>query len=193
MTTGYKNTAVGAYAGDDISTGHTNTVIGHDAGGNITTGFNTTCIGYDADAASATGGNEVVLGNSSITALRCATQSISSLSDKRDKTDIVDLPIGIDFVNKLKPVKFKWDIRNVKADNPHQGTTRAGFIAQDFKELQENEDATFLDLTFEVNPEKLEAKQNNLIPVLVKAMQDLSAKNDELAAEIASLKTQINN
>jgi len=43
------------------------------------------------------------------------------------------------------------------------------------------------------NPDKLEAKQEHLVPVLVKAVQELSAKNDELAAEIASLKSQINN
>ena len=34
--------------------------------------------------------NTVVLGNSSITALRCQVQTISSLSDERDKTNIVD-------------------------------------------------------------------------------------------------------
>ena len=36
-------------------------------------------------------------------------------------------------------------------------------------------------------------KYERLVPVLVNAVKELSAKNDELAAEIASLKTQINN
>ena len=38
--------------------------------------------------------------------------SISAVSDERDKTDIVDLPVGLDPVNSLRPVKFaigrKW-------------------------------------------------------------------------------------
>ena len=58
------------------------------------------------------------------------------------------------------------------------------FIAQDFKELQEDENVTFLDLTLEGNPEKLEAKQSNLIPVLVKAIQELSAKVEELESKL---------
>ena len=119
--------------GNDGSAGCKNTCLGSYAGDNITTGANNIVIGYGADANSATGSNEITLGNDSISALRCQVNSISALSDKRDKTDIVDLPVGIDFVNKLKPVKFKWDIRNADADNPHQGTTRAGFIAQDSK------------------------------------------------------------
>ena len=181
------NTVIGYEAGDFIqgsggTDGCKNTCLGAYAGDNITTGANNTAIGYGADVNSATGSNEITLGNGNISALRCQVQSISSLSDRRDKTDIVDLPVGIDFVNKLKPVKFKWDIRNADADNPHQGTTRAGFIAQDFKELQEDENATFLDLTLEGNPEKLEAKQSNLIPVLVKAIQELSAEVEALKA-----------
>ena len=49
------------------------------------------------------------------------------------------------------------------------------------------------DVNSENNPDKMEAKQGNLIPVLVQAIKELSAKNDALAAEVASLKTQINN
>ena len=37
------------------------------------------------------------------------------------------------------------------------------------------------------NPDKLEAKQEHLIPVLVQAIKDLSAKNDALEARIKTL------
>ena len=36
------------------------------------------------------------------------------------------------------------------------------------------------DLVMDENPDKLEAKQGKLIPVLVKAIQELSAKVDKL-------------
>ena len=39
----------------------------------------------------------------------------------------------------------------------------------------------------EEDPNKLTARQGNLIPVLVKALQELSTKNDALAARIATL------
>ena len=39
------------------------------------------------------------------------------------------------------------------------------------------------------NPDKLEAKQEHLIPVLVQAIKDLSAKNDALEARIAALES----
>ena len=37
------------------------------------------------------------------------------------------------------------------------------------------------------NPDKLEAKQGNLIPVLVKAIQELSTKNTALETRVAAL------
>jgi hypothetical protein len=41
-----------------------------------------------------------------------------------------------------------------------------------------------LDLVYESNPERLEAKYGNLIPVLTKAIQELSAKVAELEAKV---------
>ena len=115
--------------------------------------------------------------------LRCADTSISSLSDRRDKTDIVDLPVGLQFLNKLRPVKFKWDTR--EGLPAKDGTIRAGFIAQELQEAQLGSE--YLNLVMDSNPDKLEAKQGKLIPVLVKAIQELSAKNDALEARLATL------
>ena len=103
--------------------------------------------------------------------LRCNQTSISSLSDKRDKTDIIDIPVGLEFINSIRPVKFKWQRREPDATD---GKVRAGFIAQELEEAQKNCD--YLDLIMDNNPDKLEAKQGNLLPVMVKAIQELSAK-----------------
>jgi hypothetical protein len=45
-----------------------------------------------------------------------------------------------------------------------------------------------LDLVSEVNPEKLEARYANLLPVIVKAIQEESAMKDK---EIADLKESV--
>ena len=46
----------------------------------------------------------------SITDIYCADTSISS-SDQRDKTDITDFTHGLDWINKLTPVTYRWDKR----------------------------------------------------------------------------------
>ena len=104
---------------------------------------------------------------------------ISSLSDKRDKKNITDLLEGIDFINKLRPVKFEWATR--EGLSAKDGKIRAGFIAQELQEAQTGSE--YLDLVMDENPDKLEAKQGKLIPVLVKAIQELSAKVKELESK----------
>ena len=180
------NTGVGWEALCNLKsyTSDKNTAIGHKAGENIQTGSNNTCIGAGSAASSATVSNEITLGDSNIVTLRCNDTSISSLSDRRDKTDIVDLPAGLEFLNTLRPVKFKWQTRD---GNGKDGLTRAGFIAQDLQSAQTNHG--YLDLVMDNNPDKLEAKQEHLIPVLVQAIKDLSTKNDALEARIASLES----
>jgi len=176
MTTSNHCTAIGRNALFS-TTGGQNTAVGKDAGNFTTTGSNNSSFGFDAKPSSATANNEVTLGNGSVSTLRCNQTSISSLSDKRDKTDIINLPLGLEFLNTLRPVKFKWQRREPDATD---GTVRAGFIAQELQAAQGDND--FLDLVMDNNPDKLEAKQGNLIPVLVKAIQELSAKVTALEA-----------
>ena len=165
-------------SGEYITTGFRNTTVGRLAGGNIATGSYNIMLGYNAEP-SGTAVGQCVLGDSNIATLRCNTQSISSLSDRRDKTDIVDLPVGLDFINTLQPRKFKWETRE---GNIKDGLTRTGFIAQEVKESQK--ESEYLDLVFDENPEVLEVKQTNLIPILVQAIKDLSAENTELKSRL---------
>ena len=183
---GNYNTAVG-YQSMILLKGFTaanNSAFGRQAGDNITTGSNNTCIGAGSDASSATVSNEITLGDTNISTLRCNVQTISSLSDARDKTDIVDIPTGLDFLNDLRPVKFKWQTRD---GNGKDGSISAGFLAQDLQKIQKDSSAEFLNLVMDNNPDRLEAREGQLIPVLVKAIQELSAKNDALEARIKTL------
>ena len=177
LTTATYTTLVGTHAGYDITTGTHNTCIGSYAGYNITTGANNTCLGKNAETSSSTASGEFVLGDTSVSTLRCNTSTISSLSDGRDKTEVEDLPLGLDFINTLRPVKFKWDTRD---GNIKDGTYDAGFIAQDLQSAQSTSDAEYLNMVMDNNPDRLEAAYGQLIPVLVQAIKDLKSEIETL-------------
>ena len=180
---GDDNTAVGHAALQSI-TGHTannNTAIGQNAGFGMTGSENCIFIGRASTGSTPTATNEITLGNSFNTVLRCAVTTITSLSDARDKKEITELSAGLNFVKTLKPVEFVWDDRD---ENGRHDIKDFGFIAQDLKKSQEDAElAETLKLVYESNPEKLEASYGKLIPILVKAIQDLSAKVEALEAQ----------
>jgi hypothetical protein len=180
-TSGYNNTGIGNSALTNNTTGTYNTALGFSSGGNVTTGYNLTLIGYDAQPTFGSSQNEITLGNFQISKLRCNVQSITSLSDKRDKTNIRDLTLGLDFISKLKPRQFNWDKRDWYDNKISDGSKMeekltAGFIAQELDEVQISDNADWLNLVTKENPEKWEATYGNLIPVIVKAIQELKRK-----------------
>jgi hypothetical protein len=173
LTSGDDNTALGVGA-LQLTTGNNNVGLGRNAGSTNTTGTNNVFIGNGCSGSSITATNEITLGNSSHTVIRAAVTSITSLSDARDKKDIEELPVGLEFIKNLKPVSFVW---NERAENGKHDIKDFGFIAQDLKKSQEDVNlADTLKLVYEENPEKLEASYGKLIPILVKAIQDLTAK-----------------
>jgi trimeric autotransporter adhesin len=190
-TTGWQNTAVGHHS-LNFNTGNYNTALGYNSGSSVTTGFNLTLIGIDANPSSSTAGNQITLGNGFVTSLRCNVTTITSLSDARDKKNIKDLSLGLDFITKLKPRQFNWDKRewydeNISDGSKMQEAPTAGFIAQELDEAQTNADAEWLNLVLKDNPEKWEATAGNLLPVMVKAIQELKAENDELKERLEKL------
>ena len=175
---GTGSTAIGFEAGNNFpNTGSNNVYLGYRAGNNITSGSSNTILGSGATASSATVSNEVTLGNSSVTTLRCQVTSITALSDARDKKDVEDANIGLDFINDLRPVKFVWDTR----DGAKKDIKEVGFIAQELDEVQQKHGVEdHLQLVLKNNPDKLEASQGKLIPILVQAIKDLKKEIDEL-------------
>ena len=181
-TEGDDNVAVGHNAGQYVSSGDNNVFLGASAGNNTTTGDNNIAIGFLAQPASGTTSNTITLGNSSITTLRCQVTSITALSDKRDKANIKQSTYGLNVINKLNPVTFDWNMR----DGGKVGDKDLGFIAQ---ELQEVDDEN-LNLVYDENPDKLEATYGRLIPVMTKAIQELSEKIEKLESRIQTLENQ---
>ena len=167
-------TAFGKGALGTIDTGANCTGVGNNAGSNLTSGSNSMCLGNGSTASSGSASNEITLGNTSIATIRAQVTSITAISDARDKKDIVDLPVGLDFVNSLRPRRFTWNMR----DGGKVGIQDFGFIAQELKESQGDKD--WMALVYDSDPERLEASAGRLIPVLVKAIQELSAEVDRL-------------
>ena len=168
-----------------------NTAIGVGAGGTTyRSGSNNTILGYDADTSAASVSNEFTLGNSSVATLRCAVTSITSLSDARDKTDIKDLSYGVDFIKSLTPREFTWnnrpEIRVVRdeegnetekeIESKNKGKKDFGFVAQEVQAL----DNDTLRLIYNSNPEKLEMSYGKLVPILVQAVKELTARLEAL-------------
>lgn len=111
-----------------------------------------------------------------------ATGAAGSLSDRRHKDDITPLAMdGLETVAKLNPVSFTW--KDVK-DKGMEGT-QFGFIAQEVEEVipemvmtQDDEDQTKA------------MKNDMLLPVLVKAIQELKAENEQLRARLDAVEAK---
>ena len=107
-----------------------------------------------------------------------ATNGTIQTSDKNEKENILTSDLGLDFINKLKPISFKF-----------KGKTRThyGLIAQDIETLitdlgkTTNEFAPLIKETIEDGTERYGLRYTELLSPLIKAIQELSA-------EVAALK-----
>jgi len=141
-----------------------NVAIGYEAGASIYSGDYNTIIGHEAVSSA---DNQYYLNNCTVLG-----------------NAIEDLPYGLSFINDLRPVKFTWNRRDGSmGDRPE-----IGFIAQELYDVELDHSSTTLTrLVSWENPEKLEARPMATYPILVKAVQELSAKCDALEARIAAL------
>jgi len=122
-STGIANTAVGSVALIGNTTGSNNTALGFGALYNAVSLSNNTAVGNNALSANTlysncsglgastvvTGNNQVQLGNSATTTYAYGT--VQNRSDLRDKAEVRDTVLGLDFINELRPVDYKWDMR----------------------------------------------------------------------------------
>jgi hypothetical protein len=200
--TGANNVCLGSLAGYNMSgTTANNSILGQGAGYNLTTGQNNLFLGHDAGTTGSPGGNFTT--QSSIIALGDENNGASHIqtdwtvaSDKRDKTDVKDLDLGLEFVNKLTPVTYKWDKRSkyidkhdptvdlneVVTDGTHkEDWLDVGFLAQDVAEIESSYNYKIAEKTNLTTSLSEDGKQYGTIyakfvPMLVKAVQELSAK-----------------
>jgi len=156
---------LGAYSGDAITTGQSNIVIGGlTLAGGVLPAFSIT-----------TENNRISMGSTSATNAYVQV-AWTVVSDARDKMNFAPVPHGLDFVKQLNPIQYQFK-ETRESDVPH-GPVRYGFKAQDILALEGN-NPVIIDAE---DSEKLRYNGESLVPVLVKAMQELSAKFDAYVA-----------
>ena len=226
-TSGDSNTAIGWSAGAGVTTGHSNVILGRgacndtvvlaDGTANIVIGMNSRTsatdsanqivIGHDI---SGTGDNDFAFGKASNVVHNDfdTDAAWSRTSDARLKTSINNAVLGLDFVNDLRPVTYKWkstqdldesdsqlskllpkdvldeDGKVVQAKNTvehmNTDTTMHGLIAQEVKEALDKAGIdTFKGWSQDDDGVQNISREMFIIP-LIKAVQELSAKVEAL-------------
>ena len=194
ITTGVQNTLLGASTASTLTTGSNNIILGYfsnvsasGAASQSVLGFGVTCVG-DGNFTFGDGTTDSNIAN--------GATSITAPSDERYKENIADSTAGLSFLNDLRPVTFQWkkekdvpsDHRSYVAGSDKRvmnsnGETNHGFIAQEVKAAIDNhaELKDGFDMWMEDDADgRQRVAPAALIPMLVKAIQELSAEVDKL-------------
>lgn len=180
---GAANTLMGSRSGGNLTTGDKITTLGYNAGralvggGNMTTETNVTALGNDAQAS---GSNQVQLGNSATTTYVYGT--VQNRSDRRDKTDVRDTVLGLDFITQLRPVDYRWDMREDYEDFIPDGSMKReryhhGLIAQEVAKVIETtgqDFGGFQDHTVSGGGDVLSIGYDELIAPIIKSIQQIN-------------------
>jgi hypothetical protein len=202
------NSAFGYNALNALTSGTSNSAFGVSALSSSTTIVNCSALGANT---AVTGNNQVQLGDASTTAYYYA---IAVRSDLRDKADVRDTQLGLGFINALRPVDYKWDMRDdYKPPMPedrtdkeamtawceacdlsnitHDGSKKRsryhhGLIAQEVKAVLDSQGIDFggyQDHSVKGGQDVLTIGYDELIAPLIKAVQELTARVQELEAK----------
>jgi uncharacterized delta-60 repeat protein len=214
-TTGFNNVAFGVGAGFS-NNNFSSTFIGTSSNSSVAV-TNSTALGYRTIV---NGSNQVRIGNSAITSIG-GHVSWTSFSDGRFKKNISEDVPGLSFINKLRPVTYTLDVdridknlrsnaqlkgeetpalKDARTASPEEQKASAekakikytGFVAQEVEQAAKkiNYDFSGVDAPKEQNGFYGLRYAEFVVP-LVKAVQELSKKNDALASENEALKARL--
>ncbi|MEL6560635.1 MAG: tail fiber domain-containing protein, partial [Bacteroidota bacterium] len=151
------------------------------------TAENSVAIGYGT---SVTTSNEVYLGNAATTNIG-GTVNWTALSDGRFKDDVKENVPGLDFINTLRPVTYKYDPEKIAS---HRGENSSlnfddkkevvytGFIAQEVEKAanQLNYDFSGVKVPENTDTDMYGIRYAEFVAPLVQAVQELDAKVKKL-------------
>lgn len=106
-----------------------------------------------------------------------ATNGTIQTSDIRQKTDISLLHNGLELINSLKPVSYKWKEKGVR--------THLGLIAQDVEQTDFRNTAVFIH---DKESDRKGLRYTELISPIIKAVQELDAKFNKLITDKVVIK-----
>ena len=211
VNSGAKNVGIGNAAGYAITSGGNNICLGVDSGrtgspgGNITTGSNEIALGDEnissfscqvsltatSDERDKTDFKDLDLGLDFVNALKPVTYVWDKRANYIDKTDVTTY--DEDGKVKHKGWDLTTDLDKITSDGSKKDDDlQVGFKAQDVIALEEAagyklSDKTNLTATVTKDGKQYGLSYERFVPMLVKAVQELSAKNDALEARIKKL------
>ena len=199
-TSGQRNICIGGGAGStttSLSTGDYNIIIGDSSRTSASGGDNQIVLGYSISGG---GDSTFRVGNASGTAtldIDGSDTSWAAASDVRLKENVVDSTAGLSFIKDLRPITYNW---KKKKDVPSDlslykegsdefckgfGKTNYGFIAQEVKESIDKHNLADGHNIWSEDPEGIqELSPGSLMTIMVKAVQELSAKVEELESKL---------
>ena len=130
--------------------------------------------------------NAFAIGSSSNRVSIIYSNAALNTSDKTLKNTITTSDLGLDFINKLKPVSYKWNQYEGEISDTR---THYGLIAQDVEEVITSSGKTLNDFGGVDKPDEgcMGLAYSQFISPLIKAVQELSAKVETLETKVAVL------
>ena len=217
QATSANNTAIGTNALSN-SEAADNTAVGKSAGDTIVSGAENTLLGCNVDVASEDNNNNVVIGNN-LTATdknnavfigndtnhiendfnADATWNYSS--DIRQKKEIEDDTLGLDFINKIRPVVYKhkspsefpkeWSSYDADDKEPMGGDKKIhGLIAQEVKQALDEVSTDSFGGWSEGDDGRQRVSREMFVTPLIKAVQELTEIVKSQQKEIEELKNK---
>jgi hypothetical protein len=127
-------------------------------------------------------------------------------SDEREKKDITNSDLGLDFINALRPVSYKWIVgenivteefvedetgfsTKIETITPRAGKrTHYGLISQEVEKILDGKD--FGGFIYDLETDRYSLRYDEFISPLIKAIQELSKQNEELSNRLIKLESK---
>lgn len=141
-----------------------------------------------------------------------ATNAAIQTSDERKKENIIDTVLGLDFINALRPVSFKWkdytasgisiEVNNETGENievpyeiNHTFTRKhQGMIAQEVFTVCSGmniDTKDFAGVTYDAESDVYGLRYGEFIAPMIKAIQELKEENDALKARLDAIESRL--